>query len=391
MHAQPTPHESRTATLRQLVAACTPRFSLVPSDGQQRLLRTRTATLSRLTTREVLGAMSRIELPTQVSIHNLRSVLSKNQFFPEKPPEQFTLVFNPKFNHLEPFALTMLAAWASHWKKLGVPIVCENLTGRTAVYLRRMGLFNFLPVEADWVLHEHEEAGRFVTLQRVNQPKELAAFLTDLIPLLHMSDHAEHARAVRYCITEITQNVIEHSGGAAAFVCAQYYEKASMVAIGVADCGRGVREALSRNYDHKSDDEAIMAALKPGVTGSVRMGMYGSNDNAGAGLFFTRSIAKASQEYFAIVSGAAGYRLRRSQRTRQGSLFPVAISRDPTSDRHDLWTDLNRWRGTLVAINIGIRKDQQFDFANITKLIGDAFAAPNPGRSRAPKHEIKFT
>jgi len=235
-----------------------------------------------------------------------------------------------------------------------------------------MGLFNFLRAPYDQTQEEHEEAGRFIPLRRIASSTELATFLTDLAPLLH---RPEHTQAVQYCLSETIRNVLEHSGGAPAFACAQYYRQANRVSIGVADCGIGIRKSLSRNYELTSDVHAIMEAMKPGVTGAPR-GMYGTVDNAGAGLFFTKSIAKASHEYFTIISGSAAFRLRRSRPYENVSLYL-----DPQHDRHDLYRDLPRWHGTVAAADIGIRPDNSFEM--IMASIRDAYASGRPARRHA--------
>jgi len=199
----------------------------------------------------------------------------------------------------------------------------------------------------------------------------------------NMSDAPDQARAIRHSLNEITRNVLEHARGAPAFVCAQYYKKAGRVSIGVADCGCGIKESLSNNCNLSSDREAVIAALKPHVTGARYIGMYGATENAGAGLFYTRSLAKISGEYFAIVSGNTAYRLRRRQ---PESLFFYG---DPTHERHDLWDSLLPWKGTIVAIDIGIR---EFDYTRAMDLIGQAFNAPPAGRAQSRKRPaIKFT
>ena len=129
---------------------------------------------------------SRIVLPNKITVHAFKDFLSQNAFFPTDTPDHFTLEFHERFNHLEPFAVAMLAAWASYWVSRGIPITCENATGRSVNYLRRMGLFNHLPLETPWPLQQHEEAGRFIPLKAINTQQELTAFLVDVIPLLHM-------------------------------------------------------------------------------------------------------------------------------------------------------------------------------------------------------------
>ena len=151
--------------------------------------------------------------------------------------------------------------------------------------------------------------------------------------------------------------------------------------IAVADCGIGIPEHLLRRYTDASDydSEVIALALKPGITG-VLPGAYGTPDNAGAGLFITRCIAKGSGGYFFVASGHGAYRLRRARNPdEQTELFE-----DPLEDRHDLWDFNHRWNGTVVALEI--RTDQIADFEGYFSWIRRHFSS-----RRATRRRIKFT
>jgi hypothetical protein len=62
------------------------------------------------------------------------------------------------------------------------------------------------------------------------------------------------------------------------------------VSLGIADTGRGVLTSLRGKYQLTSSADAVLKAMEPGVSGAVQ-GMYGSSDNAGAGLFVTRRLS----------------------------------------------------------------------------------------------------
>lgn len=317
-----------------------------------------------------------IQIPNEASAHILRSFLNRNIFFAEDATE-FEMSFHPRFIYMQPFALAMLAAWGHYCTARGIPVRCPNLGTSGIDYAWRMGLFRALRVEYEPARKVHEEAGRFIPLRQITRGADVQAFLADVAPLLH---RPEHIQAVQYCFSELIRNVLEHAGGAPAFACAQYYEAARKVSIGVADCGVGLLASLRRSHAIERDQDAIMAALKPGITGAPPQ-MYGTSDNAGVGLFFTKSIAKASGEYFAILSGQSAFRLRRRRRLEQLKLFA-----DPARDRHDLYDGLPRWNGTVVAVDIGVRRERRFE--STMAAIRDAISAERPART-APK--VKFT
>jgi anti-sigma regulatory factor (Ser/Thr protein kinase) len=240
-----------------------------------------------------------------------------------------------------------------------------------------MGLFGALGVDYQPKRKVHEEAGRFIPLRRIDRGADVQAFLADVAPLLH---RPEHIQAVQYCLSELIRNVLEHAGGTPAFACAQYYHDAGRVSIGVADCGIGLRASLSRAHQIATESDAIIESLRPGVTGALPQ-LYGPPDNAGVGLFFTKSIAKASGEYFAIFSGRSAYRLRRRRSREAFRLFA-----DPRRDRHDLYQGLPEWRGTVVAVNIRVHQARSFEAT--MAAIRDAISAERPAK-RLPR--VKFT
>jgi anti-sigma regulatory factor (Ser/Thr protein kinase) len=301
--------------------------------------------------------MAKFIVPTNATIHAARNFIAKNDFFSLTTPTA-ELEFRPDWMYSEPFAVAMIAAWAEWCKANSLEIRLQNLT-KKADYLWRMGLFNHLPFEYPTSRLEHEEAGRFMPIKRVVTNQDVRAAVADISALLHLADNPEDLAAVRFCVSELIRNALEHSGSPlGAFVCAQNYSKAKppRVSIGIADCGIGVSAHLSRVYTQARDNDvaALQLALEPGVTGALP-GMYGQSDNAGAGLFFTRSIAKGTGGYFLIYSGSACYRIKRTKPDDQVLLFP-----DSFKEPHNLWMFDNRWQGTVVAIEI--RTDRIPDF-----------------------------
>lgn len=319
-----------------------------------------------------------INLANQTSVHVLGSFLRANSFFPAEQPSDFCLNFHPRFGFLQPFALAMLAAWGDYWTLKGVPIRCGNLQASGVAYAWRMGLFHCLGVDYSPGRSHHEEAGRFLPIRRITTTHDVSNFIADVAPLLH---RPEHRQAVQYCLSETIRNVLEHAGGVPAFACAQYYrdndDRPKRVSIGVADYGVGVLASLSRNYNLPSHHESILEAMRPGITGATS-GMYGTPDNAGVGLFFLRCIAKFSNSFFALVSGDSAFRLRRVSRVR---LFT-----DPRRDAHDMFDGFPAWKGTVVSIDIGLRRVRSFEAT--MEAIRAAISAERPKR---PSPGVRFT
>lgn len=314
-----------------------------------------------------------VALPSSLKVHSIRNLLQSCEFFPTSAPERIVLRFHPRYSQFEPFALSMLAAWARFWAVRGVGVRCENLGAKGVAYAQRLGLFGFVPGTPPTAVEEHEEAGRFVELQEVTRQSDLTKLVGDLGGILHAPQLIE---TVQYLVVELTRNVLEHAA-APAYICVQHYKAANRVSLGIADCGRGVREALRVAYDFKTHEDAIIGALRPGVTGAMPT-PYGSADNAGLGLFYSRGLAKWTSQYFLLVSGDGGFRLKRKQKVR----VPL---RDPRGDAHDLYTG-HLWKGTVVAIDIasvGVSHGEMFE------AIGAA-ASPDD-ELRETRSKIRFT
>lgn len=282
--------------------------------------------------------------------------------------------------NLEPFSLAMIAAWSSWCQEKSLEINIQNLTS-SVDYAWRMGLFNFLPYDYSPSRIEHEEAGRFMPIKNVKNAGDVRSVIADISALLHMQDNTEGLAAVQYCISELLRNSLEHSNSTqGAFVCAQNYQKGHRVSIAVADCGIGVTKHLARKFPEVTNDDklALDYALRPGYTGAIA-GLYGTPDNAGAGLFITRSISKGCGGHFLLYSGKSCYRLKRASVNAQRVLFPDALL-----EPHNFWEFENSWQGTVVALEI--LTDKIYDFDEYFGWIRDQLKV-----QFASKGKIKFT
>jgi hypothetical protein len=153
-------------------------------------------------------------------------------------------------------------------------------------------------------------------------------------------------------------------------MCPKYLRKGSKqttpkrVTIAVADCGLGITQHIGQAYPDVLNDtpQALSLAMRPGITGA-RKSMYGSSDNAGAGLFITRAIAKATGGYFVLLSGNAAFRLKRCKHPGELRVFW-----DPFDEpKHELFTGETPWQGTVAGVEVVT--DQVGDFDEFFKWI----------------------
>jgi len=252
-------------------------------------------------------------------------------------------------------------------------------TGR---YLDRMGLYALTRTISPFIYHKKEEAGRFIPIKVIKTPTDQSRFITDVVPLLHLSE--TNALIVKYIIGELVRNVLEHSYAKnGAIVAAQYFRKTNRVSIGICDTGIGIWKSLNTYWHPKTDIDAIKLALTPGITGTThREG--GTAENAGAGLFFIKSIAKITRNYFVIYSGPAEYTLLKHDKRIKG--MPKLFS-DPNRDPHSETNHAQNFSGTLVAVDISLDETQEFNqlIANIGEVYDKAIRDRKREKYRKPR------
>jgi anti-sigma regulatory factor (Ser/Thr protein kinase) len=279
---------------------------------------------------------------------------------------------NEKWISVHPIVLSMIAALGLTVKPGNIQ--CEKLEAASKHYLVRMGLFKILNVFSEISIVEHEAAGRFIPITQIRTSDELTKFITEMIPLLHLE--AEQARTLGYIVSELVRNVLEHAEAEqGAILCAQYYKKSNAIRIGIADTGVGIKTTINRSWPAKTDLEAIQLALTPGITGTTRR-EGGTEQNAGAGLFFIKSIASVNRDFFVIYSGNGFYKLLKKPPAKR-----LSLNADPFRDRHSIAEDLPTWRGTLVGVDITL--DQTEEFSILLEVIRKTYSMAVKERKKA--------
>lgn len=295
-------------------------------------------------------------------------------------PHNLSITTNPKWTSVHPAVLTLTAALALRCGK-------ENATigevPKSGGYLDRMGLYNFLATPTPFHIIPREQTGRFIPLTVIQSQADQSHFIADMVPLLHLPE--DQARVIKYVIGELIRNVLEHSqSSTGAIVAAQYYRKSNRISIGICDTGIGIWKSMNENWHPKTDIEAIKLALTPGITGTTRA-EGGTADNAGAGLFFIKSIAKITRSYFLIYSGKAEYMLKKYDNRIKG--FPRLYA-DPSRDPHRESNNRSDFSGTLVAVDISLNNSEAF--SALLGAIGSVFDDAIRERKRTKYKEPRF-
>lgn len=320
----------------------------------------------------------RIFLSNQGNLRNFKGFVESLDF---SKPNKLEISTHDKWVTVHPANLVLAAA-------LAIQVGSENteITGEvpeTGRYLDRMGLYALTKTSSPFIYRKKEEAGRFVPIKVIKTSEDQSRFITDMIPLLHLSE--KNAMVVKYIIGELVRNVLEHSFAAGgAIVAAQYYKKTNKVSIGICDTGIGIWKSMRTFWHPKTDIDAIKLALTPGITGTTRK-EGGTSENAGAGLFFIKSIAKTTRNYFVIYSGNAEYTLLKHKKRIKGM---PRLYADPSRDPHSETSNASNFKGTLVAVDISL--DETPEFNNLISSIGEVYDKAIRERKREKYRKPKF-
>jgi anti-sigma regulatory factor (Ser/Thr protein kinase) len=318
-------------------------------------------------------------LPNSAHLQNLQGFLRK---WSAAQPDRLDFSMHDRWVSVHPAVLAMTACAATLVQHNGGAVDGRAEAHRALAYLIRMGLFEFLGIDPEKTIQPHEAAGRFIPLTQISTSRDLSAAITDLVPLLHAEP--QEADSIRYVFSELARNALEHSGSPiGAFICAQYYRQTKRVSIGIADAGIGIRRAITKSHRATNAREAISLALQPGITGTTpRLG--GTESNAGAGLFFVKSIAALSRNFFVLYSEDTMFKLLKGNQKNA-----VILHADPRHDNHLVEQALPVWQGTVVGIDISMAAGQQF--TNFLAAIRQAYAGETTNRQRKQYFKkIKF-
>jgi anti-sigma regulatory factor (Ser/Thr protein kinase) len=295
------------------------------------------------------GWFLKVHLPNSATLQNITGFLGH---LDTTDPDRLEFSMHSAWVAVHPSVVAMTAALAADVRQRGGEVTGEATNVPTLPYLMRMGLFRELGIDPVRKIVEHEESGRFIPLTQIRNTDDLKGAIANLVPLLHAAP--EFADPIRYVFSEMVRNVLEHAASPiGAFICANYYKESGRIAIGIADRGRGILESMRRSHQVSTSAEAVMMALQPGMTGATSK-IGGNEFNAGAGLFFVKSIAALGRNRFFLYSGDALFRLMMTPKKKEPKLFP-----DPRDDYHTL-KKAQFWQGTVIGIDLSIEGGVEF-------------------------------
>jgi hypothetical protein len=149
-------------------------------------------------------------------------------------------------------------------------------------YASRVDFFKHLGAPFIENFERLEASGKFTEIRRFENETAYALFDDIMRILIANNIHEDVLAMLHYCLWEVIDNTLNHSGGnfiygeGHGFACAQYFPSRQEIRILIADNGVGVHHALSKHpesdYKHVSEEEAVWICVDKNVTNSAGMG-----------------------------------------------------------------------------------------------------------------------
>ncbi len=222
--------------------------------------------------------------------------------------------------------LASLIAWLAQERACHVGIVPPANSG-VQQYLCRMDFYRELGIDLEEDFRRYDATGRFQEMIWLREERGINEVATDLVRVIGILVNESLQHSLEYAVAEIASNVFHHAKSSiGGFLCAQKYKWHEMVEVAIADCGIGIRAAMSQAHSEFEAVEKAGAALEMAIQ---RGKTSRPDDNTGDGLFFTTEVIRAN----------GGQAIIQSERAR---LTVMAGSNNITSESY--------WRGTLVCL-----------------------------------------
>ena len=226
--------------------------------------------------------------------------------------------------------LTLIVSLITTLKKEGINVKGNIRIDRKSdhvKYASRINFFKNLGLDIPESFTRNESSGAFTEILEFNQ--ENIYNLQEQINLI-LHEKANIAKEVLellyYCLNEIMDNVLVHSGLNHGWVCAQSFAKNKEIRLIICDNGVGIHQSLATSpnpeYANLSEDKALELCIRKGVTNGKGLGF---------GLFATSMFVKENGGDLLVYSGS--YFLR-----NEGTELYVKEG--------------SRWKGTVVYLRI---------------------------------------
>lgn len=171
-------------------------------------------------------------------------------------------------------------------------------------YASRINFFHHIKFAFNENFIRHPGAGRFTEIKRFIETKNSEEFYlnlhSEILRILYqrVSVSQQMLEVLDFCLSEIMDNALRHSGVEHGWASAQYFPTRKEIRIIVCDSGMGIHQSLTTpeasQYKNLSESQALVRSIEKGVT---------SGTGLGNGLFYTSEFIKANAGQMLLYSG----------------------------------------------------------------------------------------
>lgn len=220
------------------------------------------------------------------------------------------LIINVKPSRTYSNVCAPIAGVIEYYREVGMQI---SVKYKKNDYVRHTRFWNPIPIEdciASEKYYPFDKVWTFSTSNGVND------LVSSFVLELRKSDIIEDGviDSVEWCLNEVMDNVLQHSGSDKGYVMAQIHKQSKIFAFCVFDSGIGFYNSLKDTQHHPEKAvDAITMALQERITRDEKIGQ-------GNGLWGLSSIVTNSNGQMEISSGGAKYSLRNGcvETTKEG-------------------------------------------------------------------------
>lgn len=207
----------------------------------------------------------------------------------------FTLDFSQLHSRAFPPSLVTIAGIADYYReKYGFNI---NFITKENKYFRHTSTDRPIPVSENGEKNINNIFDQVITFSTSNDVAIISDLITDYLKI-NVACEEGVLIGLSWCMNEIMDNVLWHSEVSKGYFMAQIHKESKLISISIYDNGIGLLNSInsSKEYDAKTDLDAIKQAIKRGVTCDPEIGQ-------GNGMWGLYEIVKASHGFITIKTG----------------------------------------------------------------------------------------
>ncbi|WDF77123.1 ATP-binding protein [Mucilaginibacter sp. KACC 22773] len=213
------------------------------------------------------------------------------------PGDRLNLSISLSNNMVHSDSLLIVASGIDHMRQDGVDVQI-TIQGEST-YASRINFYRLIDVPFNEQFIRRNNAGRFIELKSFDKDS-LYPLQDELNMILYQNGgiNKEVLQLLFYCLSEIMDNIIVHSGLEKGWVSAQYYPNRHEIRLTICDHGDGIHHSLTHNpksrYKEVTEPEALDLCIQRGVT---------NGEGLGFGLFATSQFILKNDGDLLIYSG----------------------------------------------------------------------------------------